>query len=72
VSIDPVSGLATAHAAGTATITAVSGRVHAATMVHVPTVGCPKKFRSLVPFKKSIRLMHLVQHQVLYPTDSHG
>ncbi len=36
VSIDPVSGLATAHAAGTATITAVSGLVHASTMVNVP------------------------------------
>jgi len=37
VSIDPVSGLATAHTAGTATITAVSGPLHVSTIVHVPT-----------------------------------
>jgi 6-phosphogluconolactonase (cycloisomerase 2 family) len=37
VSIDPVSGLATANASGAATITLVSGPVHASTVVNVPT-----------------------------------
>jgi len=52
VSIDPVSGLATAHAAGVATITAVSGPAHVSTTVHVPAAALTSV--SIAPLTPSV------------------
>ncbi|HTC95773.1 MAG TPA: beta-propeller fold lactonase family protein [Terriglobales bacterium] len=52
VSIDPVSGLATAHAAGTATITAISGPAHASTVVQVPAAALTSV--SIAPLTPSV------------------
>jgi 6-phosphogluconolactonase (cycloisomerase 2 family) len=52
VSIDPASGLATAHAAGTATITAISGPAHASTTVHVPAAALTSV--SIAPLTPSV------------------
>ncbi|HTD25023.1 MAG TPA: beta-propeller fold lactonase family protein [Terriglobales bacterium] len=52
VSIDPVSGLATAHAAGVATITAASGPAHISTIVHVPAAALTSV--SIAPLTPSV------------------